>query len=360
MSWFDYFTGSKISTSSSINNNQCFTYKDSKWISKYINQDDIPRLVSNYHQGIALGTGGRHSSDDKLIGPKSKVDGGTDFVAAQGQDRLVLEILGNMTDGYYIDLGARWWHRSSNTFILDYIYDWQGLCIEPDPIFYPGLIMNRTCTVICDNPIGISTGGSLSFSYRMGRRGDERLKPDIILTVVSLEDIFKKFKVPKQIDYLSIDIDGMESKALMQFPLKQYQFKIISIERPSMLMHNILSRNNYWFMSRIGGQNHGECIYINSNLSNFEILMDKYRKTTSVKWHRADHPYLLKPKWRTDGKIPQISFKLNSQSTMKIGGGGAGNNKHGRRLLGNEDQNSIIIRLIILTVLIILFTKIRI
>lgn len=47
---------------------------------------------------------------------------------------------------------------------------------------------------------------------------------------ISLEDLLKKYKAPKNIDYLSIDREGSEYEILKKFNFKKYNFKIITCE----------------------------------------------------------------------------------------------------------------------------------
>jgi hypothetical protein len=36
--------------------------------------------------------------------------------------------MGGKGKGFYLDIGARYWLRQSNTFALDNYYNWSGIC----------------------------------------------------------------------------------------------------------------------------------------------------------------------------------------------------------------------------------------
>ena len=59
------------------------------------------------------------------------------FVHSQArQDECVLSLLRNQTNGYFIDLASNDATILSNTYSLERYFDWNGLCIEPNPIYW--------------------------------------------------------------------------------------------------------------------------------------------------------------------------------------------------------------------------------
>ena len=59
------------------------------------------------------------------------------FVHSQArQDECVLSLLRNQTNGYFIDLASNDATVLSNTYSLERYFDWNGLCIEPNPIYW--------------------------------------------------------------------------------------------------------------------------------------------------------------------------------------------------------------------------------
>ena len=40
--------------------------------------------------------------------------------------------------GYFIDLAANDWQKDSNTYALEAFDDWNGLCVEPNDVYWSG------------------------------------------------------------------------------------------------------------------------------------------------------------------------------------------------------------------------------
>lgn len=82
----------------------------------------------------------------------------------QLQDMLVLELLQDKSEGYFVDLAANDWSHLSNSFVLEYYNRWRGVCIEPDPQYLVGLLANRKCTIFV-NPVSSANGDRIKFNF---------------------------------------------------------------------------------------------------------------------------------------------------------------------------------------------------
>lgn len=60
------------------------------------------------------------------------------------QDEIVFALLRNKTQGYFVDLAANDAVQFSNTVALETFHNWTGVCIEPNPIYWPRLASLRT------------------------------------------------------------------------------------------------------------------------------------------------------------------------------------------------------------------------
>ena len=201
-----------------------------KWVEKKV---PVDTPVLNPKRGVR-GYGGKHFSSDNKSYIAPRIDGawtGSTFPAYQGQDYLVLELLENKTSGFYIDLAARYWFKGSNTFILDYFYDWGGICIEPDPAFFRGLIFNRSCEVLCGNPVtAISSEKSetVIFNNRIVEHGEAPMGPRTYkLPTVNFPQVLTHFRVPPMIDYLSLDVSDAYALPWEKSPLVFFLFLLV-------------------------------------------------------------------------------------------------------------------------------------
>ena len=75
-----------------------------------------------------------------------------------------------------------------------------------------------------------------------------------------MEQIFKENNIPKNIGYLSMDIEGSEYNALKNFPFEEYNILLISFEDHAesnfhLNLKPLLENNNYKFLCKIGLDN---------------------------------------------------------------------------------------------------------
>lgn len=121
------------------------------------------------------------------------------FYSLSHQDRFVYNLLYKNNNGYFIDIGSNDPIIGNNTYFLESV-GWNGICIESQKFNYT----SRKCSYINFN------AKELSYKH-----------------------LFLEYKVPKIIDYLSLDIDENTTECLEKLPLNKYEFKIITIEHDS-------------------------------------------------------------------------------------------------------------------------------
>ena len=219
------------------------------------------------------------------------------YISQKGQDKWIIEDIFNFKkNGYFVDLAATDGIKINNTLILERELNWKGICIEPNPIYYKELVKNRICnnTNIC---VDMCNNNSVEFRIDNGElggivdvntdnnyviRGDE-LKNAKVITIKTktLDYILDKFNAPKVIDYLSLDIEGSEERALINFPFSKYTFLALTIERPTINLENKLFENGYFFVKKYSY----DSFYIHKSIPNFnEIEKSAYSPTPKKNW----------------------------------------------------------------------------
>lgn len=120
-----------------------------------------------------------------------------------GQDLFVRAMLNFKLHGIYVDIGGSDPIVASNTFILEDSYCWKGVSFDIDPVM-----------------VGL---------FRESRKNACILAD---ATIFDYAEYFKANEYPRQLDYLSIDIDPAEAtyKALLRLPLQEYRFSVITYE----------------------------------------------------------------------------------------------------------------------------------
>ena len=141
-------------------------------------------------------------NDVEKIESLRKINGVFTYSQAH-QDLFVREMLGFKKNGHYLEIGAAEPKQSNNTYILELEESWAGLSFD------------------------ISSELVKEFN-------DQRKNPCICADATTFD--FKKTLVdngfPRQIDYLSLDIDpaGVTYDALENIPHKDFRFSVITYE----------------------------------------------------------------------------------------------------------------------------------
>lgn len=178
------------------------------------------------------------------------------------QDLLVASLLREVKNGYFVDLAANDAVNLSNTYRLEQLHDWNGICIEPNAMYWAHLA-HRKCHVAAA-VVGKERMAEVHFrTYRdMWRRAasggiDELIDPSIPksnekpikLFTVTIDEILERYHAPRVMEYLSLDIEGAEYMVMKDFPFDKYKFKIMTVERPSQELSDLLFDNGYAYLA---------------------------------------------------------------------------------------------------------------
>lgn len=120
-----------------------------------------------------------------------------------GQDQFVIDTLRGKIGGVYVEIGAYHSKDDSNTYRLEKEYQWTGVSFEIVQDRVDEFNLNRTnkCYV----------ADATTFDY---------------------EELFDSLNLPKQIDYLQVDVEPAQNTlaALLALPLEKYRFSTITFE----------------------------------------------------------------------------------------------------------------------------------
>jgi hypothetical protein len=189
-----------------------------------------------------------------------------DWYGQAQQDRIVMELFGgNKTGGYFVDLAANDARTYSNTFALERRFQWTGLCIEPNPLYWHDLSY-RKCQVVAA-VIGRHRMEPVQFQFQAGVLGgivhddfdvtkahndkNHPTTPPTLKFTVPLLEILQRYQAPPMIDYLSLDVEGAEEYILSIFPLDQYRINVMTIERPSEALQVFLKDHGFQLLRKL-------------------------------------------------------------------------------------------------------------
>ena len=161
---------------------------------------------------------------------------------------------------FFVDLAANDATHINNSYQLEKL-GWDGLCIEPNPIYWFKLAAFRKCTIV-----GAFVGGKQDED---GRQIEVRLSTGVYggiveegmdnankgadekRNLVSIVTVFEEANVPHVIDYFSLDVEGAETIVMKDFPFDKYIFKFLTIERPKAELIDILQSQGYRLVKTI-------------------------------------------------------------------------------------------------------------
>ena len=119
------------------------------------------------------------------------------------QDMFVLSMLDGKRNGVYVEIGADKPKIINNSYLLERKFGWRGVSFELDESKVEFFNQHRKNKCICAD--------ATTFDYK---------------------SLFQQRNYPKQIDYLSLDIDPSDATlaALKKLPLDEYRFSVITYE----------------------------------------------------------------------------------------------------------------------------------
>lgn len=182
------------------------------------------------------------------------------------EDIALDRLLGNKSEGFYVDVGAYDPMRFSNTKRF-YEKGWHGINIEPDERQYKKFVKERPRDTNCN--IGIAPKKGNFIYYRMdpptlSTFSEEQARVYqkqgfIILEkkkipVLPLKDVLSTYAKGTVIDFMSIDVEGFEMEVLKSNDWKKYRptYLCIEMEKPGekdirgqKLLISFLEKNGY-------------------------------------------------------------------------------------------------------------------
>lgn len=161
--------------------------------------------------------------------------------------------------GFYVDLASNNPIKMSNTYFLDRCLGWRGICIEANDVYFEPIHRERSCALV---PTCVSSedGATVSFNLENVKGGivEDRYKfiKEINSTssnkhikqlrCSSMEKILSRYGV-RHIDYLSLDIEGLELSVLESIDWESTGINLMTVEKGPQLkdIERFLSLKGY-------------------------------------------------------------------------------------------------------------------
>ena len=193
----------------------------------------------------------------------------TESKSQNGQDLFALISNDFKSGGVFIEFGAYDGVIFSNTHLLEKQFGWTGILIDPIPSHYESMKQTRHCKLI---------HGAITAEHQESVLIEELPASDLSRFVkkrkifkkihevkaLTLQEVIDQNLTSKEIDFLSIDIEGEDLEILKSLDLSRYKIKAICVEHNFRkgsdkiidfmhkngyeLVYIEFSKNDYWFV----------------------------------------------------------------------------------------------------------------
>lgn len=179
--------------------------------------------------------------------------------------KRILEYIGNIENGFYIEAGAYDGILQSNTKFLEEELNWTGILIEPSPQVFLDLEKNRPNNININKCLVASNYSDLTISGSfdngpMSSVGNMRYLENAKLINVPCEPLSKTLDYLdiQKIDFMTIDTEGYELFVLDGLNLNKYRptYLLVEIyETDKEIIINYLTKFNYILLENITNYN---------------------------------------------------------------------------------------------------------
>jgi FkbM family methyltransferase len=166
------------------------------------------------------------------------------------EEWIVRDFFGDRRDGVFVDVGANHYRAFSNTYYLETTLGWSGLAIEPQVMFAADYRSYRprtrflpffvsessdqlaTMYYLKSNPL--VTSSDKTFTDRFGAQAAAFEAPTITLDDLLVREGIDRF------DFMSMDIELAEPRALKGFDIERFRPELVCIEAHPEVRQQIL------------------------------------------------------------------------------------------------------------------------
>jgi FkbM family methyltransferase len=159
----------------------------------------------------------------------------------------------------YMDIGAHhpW---SLNNTMLFYKRGLTGINIEPDPALFANFLQYRTKDININKGIGFNNNNKVADFYIMSypalntfskeeaekidRAGNVKIDTVKQVELININELLLKYYSDKALDFLSIDVEGLDQDILKSIEFEKYKINVICVETIEYLNGNDAKKKN--------------------------------------------------------------------------------------------------------------------
>jgi FkbM family methyltransferase len=158
---------------------------------------------------------------------------------SRSEGELIWEFFDRRTDGFFVEVGANDPQNSSQTWFLE-SKGWRGLLVEPLSRFYEALRAARPRSqvfqVACGAPghpptaeLFVGENSEHSSLRQNAVDADTRYVQKETVRVLTLDEVIEEAGSPR-LDFVSIDVEGLQLEVLRGFDLARHRPRLLFVE----------------------------------------------------------------------------------------------------------------------------------
>lgn len=206
----------------------------------------------NTATAVALGSQGAEE-----LAPLARTYGPGHF-SQFAEEWAIRDFFNDRRDGVFVDVGANHYRRDSTTYYLETALGWHGIAIEPQREFAADYAAHRPRTQFFALFVSDRTDDTVDLFMPAGRTVNASGTREAIdlgtgekietrkVSTVRLDDLLPRAGID-HIDFLSMDIELAEPKALAGFDVDRFKPSLVCIEAHPAVRQQIL---DYFFAHR--------------------------------------------------------------------------------------------------------------
>ena len=178
-----------------------------------------------------------------------------------GEDIFIRRFFKELKKGFYVDVGCYHPFKGSLTSHL-YKNGWNGLNVDLSPVSIDLFNISRPNDINIRGAVSNINGKTHYYENGLINQQnslDIKNENQIEIDSYKLDTLLKKYNIEK-IDYLNVDVEGHDFKAISEFSFSKYQPKLISIEDNfydfqetlNSNIYQLLIKNGYFLASKYG------------------------------------------------------------------------------------------------------------
>jgi FkbM family methyltransferase len=181
------------------------------------------------------------------------------------EEWIIRDFFQDKRDGVFVDVGANDYKFISNTYYLETALHWSGLAVEPQKRFEADYLKYRPRTTFLPFFVDAVSNESAKMwvadrdNYSLVSSGDPTLPAEmggkshqIEVPTITMNDLLDGAKI-KTFDFLSMDIELWEPKALAGFDINRFEPQLVCIEAHPQVRQQILDyfmRHGYTLLGK--------------------------------------------------------------------------------------------------------------